>query len=251
MWFGEFMQPDWDMFQSDHAMGAFHAAGRAVSGGPVYVSDKISGHNFGLLRKLVLYDGSVLRADQPGRPTRDCLFADVIREPVLLKIFNYNSDSAVIGLFNANYHADAKARATIAGTVSPADAPDLAGNEFAAFAQQANRVWRCRRADREPMQLAEGGWEIVSFAPVDQGVAVLGLADKLNSSGAIMAKGWHVDGTYALTLRDGGEVVAWTEKPPRAVTEDDRPIAFQHDASTGRLSFTLPATGPKSVLLRW
>ena len=40
MWFGEFIQPDWDMFQSGHRMGALHAAGRAVSGGPVYVSDK-------------------------------------------------------------------------------------------------------------------------------------------------------------------------------------------------------------------
>jgi raffinose synthase len=251
MWFGEFMQPDWDMFQSGHAMGAFHAAGRAVSGGPVYVSDKIDGHNFALLRKLVLSDGSVLRADQPGRPTRDCLFADVTREPVLLKIFNYNSDCAVIGLFNANYHAAEAARVAIAGTVSPADAPDLAGDEFGAFAQQANRVWRSRRTDREPMQLAEGGWEIVSYAPVDHGVAVLGLADKLNGTGAIMAKGWHVDGAYAITLRDGGEVVVWTEKPPQTVVADDCAITFTHDAATGRLSFTLPATGPKTVLLRW
>jgi raffinose synthase len=34
LWFGEFIQPDWDMFQSGHAAGAFHAAARAVSGGP-------------------------------------------------------------------------------------------------------------------------------------------------------------------------------------------------------------------------
>ena len=251
VWFGEFMQPDWDMFQSGHAMGAFHAAGRAVSGGPVYVSDKIDGHDFALLHKLVLSDGSVLRADEPGRPTRDCLFADVTREAVLLKIFNYNRDCAVIGIFNASHHAAETARAGIAGTVSPSDAPDLAGEEFAAFAQRANRVWHCRRTDREPVQLAEGGWEIVSYAPVDHGVALLGLADKFNSTGAIMAKGWHVDGTYAITLRDGGEVAVWTEKPPSAVTEDDNAVAFLHDAATGRLSFTLPATGPKTVLLHW
>jgi raffinose synthase len=69
VWFGEFMQPDWDMFQSGHPMGAFHAAGRAVSGGPVYCSDELDGHNFDLLRKLVLSDGTVLRADNVGRPT--------------------------------------------------------------------------------------------------------------------------------------------------------------------------------------
>jgi raffinose synthase len=101
------------------------------------------------------------------------------------------------------------------------------------------------------MQLAEGGWEIVSYAPVDHGVAALGLADKFNSTGAIMAKGWHVDGAYAITLRDGGEVVVWTEKPPQTVVADDSAVTFTHDAATGRLSFTLPATGPKTVLLRW
>ncbi len=109
-------------------------------------------------------------------------------------MFNYNRDSAVIGVFNANYHPAAGARVTIEGTVSPADAPDLKGEQFAAFAHQANRVWRCKRADREPLKLAEGAWEIVSFAPVDQGVAVLGLADKLNSTGAVMKKAWTDDG---------------------------------------------------------
>ena len=84
LWFGEFVHPDWDMFQSGHPMGAYHAAGRAVGGCPVYVSDKPGEHDFDLLRKLVLSDGSVLRASLPGRPTRDCLFRDPTREDVLL-----------------------------------------------------------------------------------------------------------------------------------------------------------------------
>jgi raffinose synthase len=251
VWFGEFMQPDWDMFQSGHAMGAFHAAGRAVSGSAVYVSDTPDGHNFDVLKKLVLSDGTVLRADNVGRPTRDCLFADVTRDPVLLKVFNYNRDCAVLGVFNANYHRNEADRKPIDGTVSPSDAPDLKGEEFAAFSQQSNRVWRCRRTDRQPVQLAEGAWDIVSFAPVDRRVAALGLADKFNSTGAVMTKGWNQDGSCAVTLRDGGEFVAWTEKPPRAVEADGKPVAFKHDASSGRLSVTLPATGKQTVTLRW
>ena len=46
----------------------------------MYVSDKPGEHDFELLRRLVLPDGSVLRALQPGRPTRDCLFTDVLRD---------------------------------------------------------------------------------------------------------------------------------------------------------------------------
>eukprot|EP00798_Chlamydomonas_sp_ICE-L_P012937 gene12937-5975_t len=72
--------PDWDMFHSKHPAAVLHAIARAVSGGAVYVSDKPGEHNFALLRQLVLPDGSVLRAKDVGRPTRDCLFADVLRD---------------------------------------------------------------------------------------------------------------------------------------------------------------------------
>jgi len=34
---GEFMQPDWDMFHSDHPAGEYHGSARAISGGPIYV----------------------------------------------------------------------------------------------------------------------------------------------------------------------------------------------------------------------
>jgi len=43
-------------------------------------SDKPGNHNFELLKKLVLPDGSVLRARLPGRPTVDCLFSDPARD---------------------------------------------------------------------------------------------------------------------------------------------------------------------------
>ncbi|MGO8927778.1 MAG: Sip1-related alpha-galactosidase [Limisphaerales bacterium] len=251
VWFGEFMQPDWDMFQSAHAMGSFHAAGRAVSGGAVYVSDTPEAHDFAVLRQLVLSDGTTLRADNVGRPTRDCLFADVTRDPVLLKIFNYNRDCAVIGVFNANYHRSEADRKTLEGTVSPSDAPDLKGEEFAALAHQDNRVWRCKYTGREPVKLAEGNWEIVSFAPLDRGVAAFGLADKLNSTGAVITKGWNKDGSYSVMLRDGGEFVAWTEKHPRLVECAGKPLASKHEAESGRLCVKLPATGKQTVTLRW
>lgn len=54
--------------------------GAQVSGGPVYVSDRPGKHDFELLKRVVLPDGSVLLAQQPGRPTADCLFTDVMRD---------------------------------------------------------------------------------------------------------------------------------------------------------------------------
>ncbi len=46
----------------------------------MYVSDKPGEHDFDLLRRLVLSDGSVLRARHAARPTRDSLFNDVLRD---------------------------------------------------------------------------------------------------------------------------------------------------------------------------
>uniref|UniRef100_A0A7C9A9P1 galactinol--sucrose galactosyltransferase n=2 Tax=Opuntia streptacantha TaxID=393608 RepID=A0A7C9A9P1_OPUST len=98
---GEFMQPDWDMFHSDHPAGEYHGSARAISGGPIYVSDAPGKHNFGLLKKLVLPDGSVLRPRLPGRPTRDCLFNDPARDGVsLLKIWSMNKYTGVLGVYN-------------------------------------------------------------------------------------------------------------------------------------------------------
>ncbi|KAA8518554.1 hypothetical protein F0562_016028 [Nyssa sinensis] len=62
---GEFMQPDWDMFHSLYPMAEYHGAARAVGGYAIYVSDKPGQHDFNLLKKLVLPDGSILRAKLP------------------------------------------------------------------------------------------------------------------------------------------------------------------------------------------
>lgn len=90
-------------------MAEYHGAARAVGGCAIYVryclyipkkrcmihfslifshrclspcSDKPGQHDFNLLKKLVLPDGSILRAKLPGRPTRDCLFSDPARDGI-------------------------------------------------------------------------------------------------------------------------------------------------------------------------
>jgi raffinose synthase len=73
-------QPDWDMFQSKHPAAHLHACARAISGGAVYVSDKVGKHDRQILQQLVLRDGSVLRALRPGLPTEDCIFCDPLRD---------------------------------------------------------------------------------------------------------------------------------------------------------------------------
>ena len=76
LFLSHFGTPDWDMFQSTHPDAELHAAARAISGGPVYVSDAPDAHSAALLRSLVLPDGSVLRCEHGAKPTRQSLFDD-------------------------------------------------------------------------------------------------------------------------------------------------------------------------------
>ncbi|CAM9194986.1 unnamed protein product, partial [Phaeothamnion confervicola] len=109
---------DWDMFQTHMpnrksnptlpvAMplqaSEMHAASRAISGGPVYVSDRPGTSDTVLLRRLVLPDGSVLRAASNAQPTLRTLFQDPqVAGGGLLSVWALNAlaGTGVVGFFN-------------------------------------------------------------------------------------------------------------------------------------------------------
>eukprot|EP00981_Chlorochromonas_danica_P007777 scaffold1882_cov163-Ochromonas_danica.AAC.8 len=60
---------DWDMFQSSlGAPSAMHAAARAISGGPIYVSDRPDEQDDAILKRVVLPNGRLLRCLRNARP---------------------------------------------------------------------------------------------------------------------------------------------------------------------------------------
>ncbi len=67
---------DWDMFWTNHPDGKKHALLRAISGGPVYFSDRVGETVPEVLRPLCYADGELLRMDRSAKPTDDCVFAD-------------------------------------------------------------------------------------------------------------------------------------------------------------------------------
>ena len=74
---------DWDMFWTKHKDCVKHSLLRAVSGGPVYFSDKIGDTKPEVLKPLAYLDGRILMMERSAKPTADCLFTDPMKSGVL------------------------------------------------------------------------------------------------------------------------------------------------------------------------
>ena len=235
MWFGHFQQIDWDMFHSRHPQGWYHAAARAVSGGPVYVSDKPGAHDPAVLRAVAMSNGRIPRALDPGRPGRSTLYGDT----PLLTVVNRNHHGDVVGVFHRQQDG-----ASAALMVGPTELPTPREGTMAAYAHRTKTVALGGLA----VTLAPQEWEVVTLSPVQDGLAIFGLADLLNSGGAIEAVTHH-DGLCAIDLADGGQLVGWAARAPTVVA-GARSEDLHWSPDRGQFLLSVPGTGPQRVVLR-
>ncbi|CAA0829880.1 Probable galactinol--sucrose galactosyltransferase 2 [Striga hermonthica] len=278
------MQPDWDMFHSLHPAAEYHAAARAVGGCAIYVSDKPGHHNFKLLKKLVLPDGSILRAKFPGRPTVDCLFVDPARDGTsLLKIWNANKFSGVVGVFNcqgAGWCKVAKktrihdaSPGTLTGSVRATDVdiiaeiggPDWNG-ESVIYAHRSGEIFRLPKGASLPVTLKVLEYELFHFCPLKNlkgkiSFAPIGLLDMFNSTGAlehfevILEKSdastdkESIVAKISLKVRGCGRFGFYCSQRPSKSTVDGTEIELNYEDSNGLGTLLLPV--PHKEMYRW
>ncbi|KAI9331864.1 raffinose synthase or seed imbibition protein Sip1-domain-containing protein [Obelidium mucronatum] len=110
---------DWDMFQSSHAYAEFHAISRALSNGPVYLSDVLGTHNAEVVAPLLADDGRVIRVSDSVGGGEDTIAAMPVPKSLLTDIGGGNgllfveahgggSGCAVVGVFNCARSSDTK-----------------------------------------------------------------------------------------------------------------------------------------------
>lgn len=178
IWMSQFLWCDWDMFQTGHPYGSYHAASRAISGGPVYVSDRVDEHDFDLIRSLTDREGHLLRCSAVAMPTTDCLFTDPVANNSLYKIFNRNAYNSVVGVF-----AFGGGMRSI--QVSPSDVPGNTEGKYAVYSHKTGKTAVLSWNQTVEVSLERMQWDILTISRIENGVAVIGLTEKLNSGGAV------------------------------------------------------------------
>jgi raffinose synthase len=232
LWTGTFALPDWDMFQSHHRYAEFHAASRALSGGPVYVCDKPGRQNFEILNRLASEDGQVRRCDRPALPAPESIFADCRKESVLLKIHNRSGNVGYIGFFHCS-----EVRKRLRGTFSPADIPDLKGTQFIARHHTTGQIEEMNVDDTSSVLLPRMGYEIITLAPVFGGwLAPLGRAERYVGATALSAVSETGPDSYQVALKESGSYLFWCNQPPLVVVEGGEAVLSKYHAASRMLT---------------
>jgi len=247
LWFGHFMGVDWDMFQSRHPFGAYHAAARALSGGPVYTADAPEGIDADLLRRVALADGRVPRFPDPATPSLRSLFPEPGDDPRAFVVVNAGPAAGAAGLFDADTGAPAR---TVRAKVRPADIPGLP-----AAARYA--VWDGRSRPRlvapgAAFALSTGPrdrFAIATVAPVLGGrFAAFGLANLLAPAATVLSATAASDGSLSVRLAGGGRFAAWCAARPASVRTGRKDVPFSWDPATGLLLADVPSARLSVVL---
>lgn len=185
MFQGEFYYNDFDMWWTDDGQAEKNSLLRSISGGPIYVSDKIGRSNKEILDPLAFDDGRILRCDTPAKVALDSLFDDPQETKTAFKIFNtcQKGRAGVIAVYNlTNKNIRAK------GRISPADIIGLAGEEFAVYEYFTGKVRFLKKNEEFTFNLKDhDDYRLYIVAPFDKnGIAMLGRLDKYMSPCAVV-----------------------------------------------------------------
>jgi len=234
--------PDWDMFQTCHLHSPFHAAARAISGGPVYVSDKPGMQDFELIERLVCFDkgaAETLRCPQPALPSPSSLYRDPATSGEVLKCFNHVNGIGLLGLFHCSDITEA-----LSTCVTIADLPILDSKaSYAVWLVRSEKLHIVRPGQCLHLHLERMEYEIAIFSKIRNGCAPIGLIDKLNPPAALNQI-VNENAFVRVATRDGGRLAFYTRNSPQHVELDNLPAPFVYEAESGMLIVRTPDREP-------
>lgn len=224
IWLSEFTGCDWDMFQTKHEFASFHAAARAISGGPVYVSDKVDEHDYNIISRLTSPDGKIFRAKNIARPTVDCIFSSPAENKDLFKIFNTNEYNGVVGIFSFDNDSVKNTE------VFPTDIDGYTDGEYACYSFKNYKAIHLNSKESVNAALRKTEFDLLTFAKISDGFAVIGLTNKYNCGGTF-DKLQKADGGYLMHVKDSGVLLLYSVKKIKSVISCDGELPFVSENS--------------------
>lgn len=174
---GESVWPDHDMYHSsDSVSAAVMARSKALSGGPVYLSDSPREFVPANIWPLIDAEGRLFRPQTPARPTPESVFVNALTDGRPYRVYARLRRGAVaLCCYNLNVGAQHR---TVTASVTPEDYARLSGRRGRAVLYD----WKRGVAEEltAPTQVRIEGFDDALFhlCPIEMGWAVIGIAGK-------------------------------------------------------------------------
>ncbi len=210
IWLSQLAWPDWDMFQSYDPLALAHAVARALSGGPIYVTDEPGKTRSEVLSPLAFRDGRIPRLDGVGRPTRDTVMLDPYNEKVALKLENKLTipglgTYSLLGVFNIY-----KGHEDIEYSFKPVDL-GVKDSEVVVYEFFTNTARKVSSLEEVRGVLEPDGVHLYVIAPLKRGVGVLGTRE-LYITPAVVDYAEDIEGGMAVHLRELRPIMLYLER---------------------------------------
>ncbi len=217
-WLGQVAWGDHDMFHSnDPFAGRMMAVSKAMSGGPVYVSDAPAEFTPEFIAPLAYEDGRLLRPLAPAAPLPD----DVFKEPgsglyrVIAPLPNGAAAIVVYNLAGGTGDDEEELSTSItpedyanaSAMIQPWPGPwDLPGDGLLVYDWYSGQA---ARLDGEHEVTIKGfGDRLLQVSPIVNGWAVIGRTDKYLSAAAVEVVSCERD-AVTLKLHESGPIAVW------------------------------------------
>lgn len=196
---------DWDMFWTKHKDAGKHALLRAISGGPVYVSDKIGETNAQELLSLCYQDGRLLRMDRCALPTEDSVFHDP-EDSFNIALTNTVNGTGAMAIFHLG---DTEKNVTT--TVTPKQIKGFTGDSILVYDGMKKEVFEIQREECFEVSLGVNEYAYYLFLPERSSITPIGLINKYMSAHAIMEL-QEKENSTSIVLREDGILGFASEK---------------------------------------
>ncbi len=189
---------DWDIWNSDDTQAEKNAVIRAISGGPIYVSDSLGCSTKETIMPTAYSDGRIIRLNYTALPSPECLTEDAQFNGKPFKIFNRAGNYGVLASFNID-----QKESSVSGTVRPEDM-ELYG-DYVCYDWFAKKILK----PEHTLKLKNyDDFRLYIYIPASEGRAFIGLTDKYMSPATLT---YIAPGAYS--LREGGTLGIYSKAP--------------------------------------
>lgn len=237
---GSIYTGDWDMWWSDDAQGTKNAVLRAMSGGPVYVSDELGRSVKEKIMPIVYSDGRIIRLKESARPAPECLLNDCEHNGKIFKVFNKTENGGILAAFNIDEQEN-----SVSGNISVRDIYGMQDSRCAVVDYFAKSVKILEKGESLDLILENyDDFRLYYIINLEKDIMPIGLIDKYMAPAT-----FEYIAENKCIVSEGGEFCFVAENAPKNVIADGVPLKTTE--INDRLFLVVLPKDKKKILLEW